>query len=115
MCIHGGAWLWETLEHPEWLFPNTGSSSKSANTATGRLKLLDESGNPVMGQNLELGTADSKCPLCLSPRTDPTSTPCGHVFCWNCVAKWCTQRPECPLCRTPVVVQELVRVFSAGF
>lgn len=49
-----------------------------------------------------------QCILHLGPVRNATATECGHVYCWNCIAECCKQKPECPLCRTPISLDNLL-------
>ena len=48
-------------------------------------------------QNTELDDNESaKCQLCFDTLKDASATPCGHIFCWECIVKSCFIKQECP-------------------
>lgn len=54
----------------------------------------------------------TSCPLCSNQRSNPTSTLCGHIFCWDCIYRWLRERSECPICRTSIEPSRLVYLIN---
>ncbi|KAG7273374.1 hypothetical protein CRUP_022917, partial [Coryphaenoides rupestris] len=60
---------------------------------------LEPSCGPSQRAGAPPGRTAARCILCLEARRHSTSTPCGHLFCWECITEWCNTKTECPLCR----------------
>lgn len=43
--------------------------------------------------------SDFECPLCFQVYLQPVTTPCGHVFCKQCLFRAFQHSSSCPLCR----------------
>ncbi|KAI8878139.1 hypothetical protein K501DRAFT_196550, partial [Backusella circina FSU 941] len=44
-------------------------------------------------------TLYTECSICYTRFTQPTTTPCGHIFCRNCLTRSLDHQRNCPICR----------------
>ena len=59
---------------------------------------------------------DLTCPICLDfPVNPPVTTPCGHVFCRDCLDDALTYKQCCPLDRRAVTRDQVKEVDKDGF
>ena len=49
------------------------------------------------------------CSICFNPEMD-TKTNCLHYFHFTCIDRWLKINPECPVCRTKLLPNNLYRV-----
>lgn len=57
-------------------------------------------------------TEDDTCSICFDTLEDPTLTPCGHLFCNECLHMCLKARPSCPMCKANLKGKELLSVNS---
>ena len=72
---------------------------------------VPEASSPRPGDALDALRAQLTCPLCRDVFTDPTTLPCNHTHCFECVARalggksW--DASACPECAAPTVMKDL--------
>jgi hypothetical protein len=52
--------------------------------------------------------SESSCLLCLDVRKNSSLTPCGHLFCWECIISYLQTKPACPFCRHECFPQNVI-------
>ena len=48
------------------------------------------------------------CLLCLNKYKNTCCTPCGHLFCWNCIHLYVIEKNNCPKCKKKIKPQEIL-------
>lgn len=48
-------------------------------------------------------TDEQACPICHCDFDRPVKTPCGHVYCDECIRPWLETNERCPTCRTMLI------------
>ena len=51
---------------------------------------------------------DNICLLCLNKYKNTCCTPCGHLFCWNCIHLYLIDKNNCPKCKKKIKPQEIL-------
>lgn len=58
--------------------------------------------NPPNTAEVQRGVFDTdECLICLGFHVNKSQPPCGHVFCYQCLANWCQIKLTCPICKRP--------------
>ena len=53
---------------------------------------------------------DLKCGICFGVLEDPLATPCGHVYCAQCIVQWTAESGTCPLTCEQISVDDLKKI-----
>eukprot|EP01026_Neomeris_dumetosa_P024071 TRINITY_DN20169_c0_g1_i1.p3 TRINITY_DN20169_c0_g1~~TRINITY_DN20169_c0_g1_i1.p3 ORF type:complete len:180 (-),score=12.22 TRINITY_DN20169_c0_g1_i1:412-903(-) len=51
------------------------------------------------------------CPICFDHMNEPSTTPCGHIFCTKCLLDCLNRNNVCPKCRVKVSKRKIIRIY----
>ncbi|CAD8205936.1 unnamed protein product [Paramecium pentaurelia] len=55
-----------------------------------------------------------QCKICLDLATEPVITPCGHLYCWQCLYTWAEKKNplQCPYCSNVFELNKVTTIFT---
>jgi DNA repair protein RAD5 len=53
---------------------------------------------------------NENCIICYDIMSEPTMTPCGHMFCKSCIQLCLNSKKECPMCKHNIDISSLVEI-----
>lgn len=62
-----------------------------------------------INENLDFNEEEN-CIICYDTMNSPILTPCGHLFCKNCIKLCLDIKPECPMCKNNITLDKLVEI-----
>lgn len=51
-----------------------------------------------------------QCSICLDEINNPCVTPCGHMYCYECICEWLEQSNQCPICKSLLNPNDLIHI-----
>lgn len=99
---------WDELMKPENGFFNNDSITVKLKLSTGGPE-GDLANSMETDPKTEVNPKQMECAICLEyiENQHLANTPCGHLFCFECIKKEVTVRGKCPTCTTPVQLTSL--------
>lgn len=70
------------------------------------LKKIDLGCCPICYENIDVLQYDNDK---IKPKSNMTTTPCGHSFCYECLSKHLEKKNTCPICRTKLSNKTLLK------
>jgi len=67
-------------------------------------------------QNNQNNQNNLECVICLQYPTDPIVTQCGHMYCWQCIRQWLSNKSEmtCAVCKNGVDLNNVIPLFGGS-
>ncbi|KAI6045258.1 hypothetical protein EDC04DRAFT_3137208 [Pisolithus marmoratus] len=84
------------------------SSLRRRRTTNGKANYVSA---PANGRTFQSAAPSYHCRVCLKDSCDdPTTTTCGHLFCYGCISNSVMDDPHCPVCNAPTLLYCLFRM-----